>query len=65
MARQLRDDAAEQAITKALDEVNDKIVKGVKDGEGDEDGMFIFPHANEVMSSLLKLVLYKRLVWIY
>ena len=38
MSRQLKDDAAEQAITKALDEVNDKIVRGVKEGEGDDEG---------------------------
>lgn len=37
LARRQRDDAAEQAITKALDEVNDKIVRGVKEGEGDEE----------------------------
>ncbi|KAL4217492.1 hypothetical protein ACF0H5_023941 [Mactra antiquata] len=33
LARRQNDDAAEQAITKALDEVNEKIVKGVKEGE--------------------------------
>ncbi|XP_060553244.1 outer dynein arm-docking complex subunit 4-like isoform X4 [Ruditapes philippinarum] len=36
LARQQKDEAAEQAITKALDEVNDKIVRGVKEEEGEE-----------------------------
>lgn len=37
LARQQKDEAAEQAITKALDEVNDKIVRGVKEEEGEEE----------------------------
>ncbi|XP_053386107.1 outer dynein arm-docking complex subunit 4-like isoform X9 [Mercenaria mercenaria] len=37
LARQQKDEAAEQAINKALDEVNEKIVRGVKEGDGDED----------------------------
>lgn len=37
LARRLNDAPAEEAIKRALEEVNDKIVKGVKEGE--DEGM--------------------------
>ena len=37
LAEQLDDSSAEKAIRKALEEVNDKIVRGVKDDDDDDD----------------------------
>lgn len=37
MAKKINDSAAEDAIKRALEEVNDKIVRGVKDGDEQED----------------------------